>query len=132
MLHLHGEIFKKRSDRQAHDDQIAEEVRGDMALGAKAEDGGFWRPHIVWFEEPVPTTSQAAAVMETAEIFILIGTSLAVYPAAGLIDFVKPGVTKYIIDKNIPMVAQYRNVMPIQKPATDGMEELREILLGAM
>ena len=128
ILHLHGEIFKMRSDHQPHDDSVAEDVFGNMSHGAKAPDGGFWRPHIVWFEEPVPTIAEAAAIMQTAEIFILVGTSLAVYPAAGLMDFVLPGVAKYIVDKSIPMVSQYRNIIPIKMPATEGMVEVRRLL----
>ena len=128
VLHLHGGIFKMRSDRQEHDDAFAVDIYGDMELGAKASDGGFWRPHIVWFEEAVPTIGEAAAIMRKAEIFILVGTSLVVYPAAGLIDYVRPNVPKYIVDKSIPMVGHYHNIIPIEKPATEGMEEVRKII----
>ena len=128
VLHLHGGIFKMRSDKRAHDDTVTTEIRDDMPLGAKAPDGGFWRPHIVWFEEAVPTIGQAAAIMETADIFILVGTSLVVYPAAGLMDYVQPRIPKYIVDKSIPMVQHYRNIIPIEKPATEGMEILKELL----
>lgn len=128
VLHLHGEIFKKRSDRQVHNDKLAVEVFDDMPFGAKAPDGGFWRPHIVWFEEPVPTIGAAAAIMQTADLFVLVGTSLVVYPAAGLVDYVPASVPKYIVDKNLPIVRQYRNIIPIEKPATQGMEELKQML----
>src|ERR1043165_2920108 len=107
VLHLHGEIFRMRSDRQLHDDMLAQEIRSDMPYGGKAPDGGYWRPHIVWFEEAVPAIQEAAAIMQTADIFILIGTSLVVYPAAGLMDYLQPGVPKYIVDKSIPMVRHY-------------------------
>jgi NAD-dependent deacetylase len=127
--HLHGEIFKMRSDRQPHDDKLAKSIREDMALGEKAPDGGFWRPHIVWFEEAVPTIGMAAAIMDSADIFILVGTSLVVYPAAGLMDYVSASVPKYIVDKNIPMVRQYKNTIPIEKPATEGMEEVKRMLM---
>jgi NAD-dependent deacetylase len=128
VLHLHGEIFKMRSDRQQHDDSVAEAIRGDIAYGAKAPDGGFWRPHIVWFEEPVPAIARAVELMRQADIFILVGTSLVVYPAAGLVDYVPAVAPKYIVDKNIPMVGQYGNVIPVEKPATEGMEVVRDLL----
>lgn len=130
VLHLHGEIFKMRSDRKPHDDNFAQEIRGDMLYGGLAPDGGYWRPHIVWFEEAVPAIADAARIMQTADIFILAGTSLAVYPAAGLMDYLPPAIPKYIVDKNIPMVQQYRNIIPIEKPATEGMALVKEQLLA--
>jgi len=128
VLHLHGEIFKMRSDRQLHNDAIALEIREDMELGSRASDGGFLRPHIVWFEEAVPAIEKAIGIMETSDIFILVGTSLVVYPAAGLLNYVAPGVPKYILDKNIPQVSHYQNIIPIEKPATDGISVLAELL----
>ena len=128
VLHLHGEIFKMRSDRKVHDDAIAMDIREDMELGGKASDGGFLRPHIVWFEEAVPAIEKAVSIMETADIFILVGTSLVVYPAAGLLNYVAPGVPKYILDKNIPPVSHYHNIIPIEKPATHGISALAELL----
>ena len=67
--------------------------------------------------------------MQTADIFILVGTSLVVYPAAGLMDYVLPGVPKYIVDKSIPMVQHYRNIIPVEKPATEGMEDVKQMLM---
>ena len=131
VLHLHGEIFKMRSDREEHDDAVAREIRGDMEYGAKAPDGGYWRPHIVWFEEAVPAISEAASIMQHADMFLLVGTSLVVYPAAGLIDFVPSSVPKYIVDKRIPVVQHYKGIIPIEKPATEGMEEVKQLLLKA-
>jgi NAD-dependent deacetylase len=128
VLHLHGEIFKMRSDRQEHDDAIAKPIKSDMPPGAKAPDGGYWRPHIVWFEEAVPAITEAAGIMRNADIFIRVGTSLVVYPAAGLVDYVPSDAPKYIVDKNIPMVRSYHNVIPIEKPATEGMEVVKEML----
>ena len=125
VLHLHGEILKMRSDKNPlkHYD-----IKKDIQLGDKAEDGGQLRPHVVWFEEPVPMIEQAIPIMYEADIFVLIGTSLAVYPAAGLVDYVKETVTKYVIDKQIPAVSRYRNVIPIEKPATEGIKELFQLL----
>lgn len=128
VLHLHGSIFSKRSDRQEHDDAFAVEVRGDMVTGETAPDGGLWRPHIVWFEEPVPAIVEAAELMQQAEVFVLVGTSLVVYPAAGLLDFVPDETPKYIIDKLIPPVGHYRNIIPIEGTATSGMDALCKLL----
>lgn len=126
VLHLHGEIFKMRS---AVDEELVTEIRGDISLGDLAEDGSQLRPHIVWFEEPVPLIPMAASIMSKADIFILVGTSLQVYPAAGLIDYVQEDVPKYIIDKKIPPVNRYRNIIAIEKSATEGVGELLKLLL---
>lgn len=126
VCHLHGEIFKMRS---CDDENLISEIRDDIVLGQLGEDGAQLRPHIVWFEEPVPMIEKAAQIMTTADTFILIGTSLQVYPAAGLIDFVPALTPKYIIDKKIPSVSHYKNVYPIEKTATEGMNELMKILI---
>ena len=125
VLHLHGEIFKMRSST---DEQLISTIRGDIQFGDLAADGSQLRPHIVWFEEPVPMISAAAAVMSKADIFVLIGTSLQVYPAAGLIDFVDAAVPKYIIDKKIPQVNRYENIIAIETTATEGIKELNKFL----
>lgn len=120
VLHLHGEIFKMRS---VDDEGLIKEIRGDINLGDLAPDGFQWRPHIVWFEEPVPMIVEAASIMMQADIFLLVGTSLQVYPAAGLLEYVNDWVPKYIIDKKIPPVNRYRNIIPIEKTATEGMHD---------
>ncbi len=127
VLHLHGEIIKMRSERNEH--QLYP-ITGDIKLGDKSPEGGQYRPHVVWFEEPVPMIEQAIPIMYDADIFLLIGTSLAVYPAAGLVDYVQPRVKKYVIDKKIPHVYRYENIVPIELPATEGMVRLKEMLLG--
>ncbi len=127
VLHLHGEILKMRSDKNPNK---LYKIKKDIKLGDKAEDGGQFRPHVVWFEEPVPMIEEAIPIMYEAEIFVLIGTSLVVYPAAGLVDYVKEKVTKYVIDKSIPSVNRYKNVIPIEKPATEGIAILKDLLLG--
>lgn len=129
VLHLHGEILKMRSEE---DQTLIYPIRSDIRLGDTAEDGAQLRPHIVWFEEPVPMIEQAIPIMHSADVFVLIGTSLAVYPAAGLVDYVRPEVTKYVIDKRIPSVGRYRNVVPIEKPATEGVADLKRTLLGSL
>jgi NAD-dependent deacetylase len=125
VLHLHGEIFKMRS---VEDEMLISEIREDINLGDLAPDGSQLRPHIVWFEEAVPMIPEAAAVMMKADIFVLVGTSLQVYPAAGLIDYVRQDVPKYIIDKKIPPVNRYENIIAIEKAATEGVEELLKLL----
>src|ERR1700680_3114109 len=99
VLHLHGEILKMRSEL---DESLVYPIRDDMQPGDKGTDGGQLRPHIVWFEEPVPLIAEAGKLVRAADIFVIIGTSLAVYPAAGLIDFADPRIPKFIMDKNIP------------------------------
>ena len=93
VLHLHGEIFKMRGER---DINTFYEIRGDINLGDMAPDGTQFRPHVVWFNEQVPMIEKAAIVMSDADIFVLAGTSLQVYPAAGLIDFL-PGMFQNIL-----------------------------------
>lgn len=125
VLHLHGEIFKMRSERN---EELVYEIRGDIKLGDIADDKAQLRPHIVWFEEPVPMIELAASITAKADIFVVIGTSLVVYPAAGLVHYVAPFVPKFIIDKNIPETAYLRNLEVIEKPATEGIKDLKRIL----
>jgi NAD-dependent deacetylase len=125
VLHLHGEIIKMRSDKNPFK---LYPIKDDIQLGYKAEDGSQFRPHVVCFEEPVPMIEEAIPIMYEADIFVLIGTSLAVYPAAGLVDYVKEKVKKYVIDKRIPHVTRYSNIITIEMPATEGVVELKKIL----
>lgn len=124
VLHLHGEIFKMRSELN---ENLVYEIRKDILLGDVADDGAQLRPHIVWFEEPVPMIEQAAQIAEQADIFVVIGTSLVVYPAAGLVHYTKPAIPKFIIDKIIPYSSLY-NLSVIEKPATIGISELTDAL----
>ena len=124
VLHLHGEIFKMRSELN---EGLIYEIRKDILLGDVAEDGAQLRPHIVWFEEPVPMIEEAAAIAHNADIFVVIGTSLVVYPAAGLIDYAPRGIPKFIVDRSIPYSSLY-NVTAIEKPATEGIGELIKLL----
>jgi NAD-dependent deacetylase len=126
VLHLHGEIFKMRSERN---ENIIYPIRDDIQFGNKAPDGGQLRPHIVWFEEPVPLIADASRLVRKADILVIIGTSLVVYPAAGLIDFASPLIPKFIVDKNIPYTQGIQNLYGIQKPATEGIGELQEQLM---
>jgi NAD-dependent deacetylase len=126
VLHLHGEIFKMHSEL---DESLVYPIRDDIHLGDKAPDGGQFRPHIVWFEEPVPLIVEAGRLVHSADIFVIIGTSLAVYPAAGLLDFAQIQIPKFIVDKNIPYTKHILNLYSIQKPATEGIRRLKEQLI---
>lgn len=125
VLHLHGEIFKMRSEKNEH---IVYEIKDDIRLGDKAEDGAQLRPHIVWFEEPVPKIEEAIPIVLQADIFVVAGTSLVVYPAAGLVNYCPTQIPKYIIDKSIPYASSMFNFTAIEKPATEGIRELIELL----
>ncbi|HTI11556.1 MAG TPA: Sir2 family NAD-dependent protein deacetylase [Puia sp.] len=125
VLHLHGEIFKMRSEA---DESLIYEIREDITLGQLADDGAQLRPHIVWFEEPVPLIAEAAALVRAADIFVVVGTSLVVYPAAGLVDYAVRGIPKFIVDKTIPYTSVIYNLTAIEQPASLGVKELQERL----
>ena len=121
VLHLHGEIFKMKSERN---DELIYEIRGDMKLGDTAEDGAQLRPNIVWFEEPVPLIEAAIPIVRSADIFIIVGTSLVVYPAAGLVNYARWDIPKFILDRRIPYTSSLYNLKAIEKPAGEGIKEL--------
>lgn len=129
VVHLHGEIFKMRSE---WDNELVSEIRSDIKLGDKATDGKQLRPFIVWFGEPVVMMDKAVEIVYTADIFVVVGTSLAVYPAAGLVNFVAADTPKYIIDKKLPNTAPMKNLNLIEKPATEGVEDLKQLLLSSL
>ena len=127
VIHLHGELMKVCSSRDVDDPRYIRELTPDdceVKPGTKA--GSLLRPYIVFFGEAVPNISLAAEEAQEADIFIIIGTSLNVYPAAGLIHYVRPDVPIYLIDPN-PVNAGGR-VEQIQKGASEGMRELIEKL----
>ena len=126
VLHLHGEIFKMRSEKN---ESLVYEIRADINLGDKADDGAQLRPNIVWFEEPVPMIEEAIPIVHQAEIFVVVGTSLVVYPAAGLVNYAHTEIPKYIVDKRIPYTSYVSNITAIEKPATEGVKELCSLLL---
>ena len=125
VLHLHGEIFKMRSEK---DERLIYDIRDDIRLGDTADDGAQLRPAIVWFEEPVPMIEKAIPIVHDADIFVVVGTSLVVYPAAGLVSYSQSHIPKYIIDKNIPYTSSLYNLTAIPKPATEGVTDLTEML----
>ena len=127
VLHLHGEIFKMRSEA---DEENIFEIRGDINLGDTAADGSQLRPHIVWFGEAVPIMEKAAATLHDCDYFVVVGTSLQVYPAALLLYYAPPYLPKFIIDKKIPLTEKQENLHLIEMPATEGVAELKNILLS--
>ena len=129
VLHLHGEIFKMRSE---WDETLVSEIRGDIKLGDMADDGAQLRPYIVWFEEPVPKIEEAVPLVFAADIFVVVGTSLVVYPAAGLINYVALETPKFIVDKKIPYTSPMRNLTLIEKPATEGVKDLANLLANQL
>lgn len=125
VIHLHGEILKMRSEKNEYKTY---EIRADIEPDAKAPDGGFLRPHVVWFGEAVPEIETAETIMPTADIFIVAGTSLQVYPAAGLIHSLPPDIPKYLIDPNPPFADGYMGFKVIPEKAAAGMSKLLEVL----
>jgi len=126
VLHLHGEIFKMRSCRSEH---LVYPIQGDIRIGDTGEDGQQLRPHIVWFGEAVPLIEEAALITSQADLFAVVGTSLVVYPAAGLIHATMPGTPCFIVDKKIPETTGVSGLVRIELPATTGMEKLKELLI---
>jgi NAD-dependent deacetylase len=125
VLHLHGEIFKMRS---VNNEDLVYPIYDDIKHGDVAEDGGQLRPHIVWFEEAVPMIEEAVKIVRKAEIFVVVGTSLVVYPAAGLVNYAPYPIPKFIVDKKIPYTSSLYNLTVIEKPATEGVGALKGLL----
>lgn len=128
VIHLHGELFKSRST--ANDDLIYDIDGWELKLGDKCGVGSQLRPHIVWFGEMVPLMEAAVEETRSADIFLVIGTSLQVYPAAGLLEYVRPGVPKFIIDPNLPFVAHRPNLFFYEEIGSTGMRKVKERLLA--
>lgn len=127
VLHLHGELMKSRSS--ANPDLIydIDPENPEIQLGDKASDGSQMRPHIVWFGEAVPMMHEAEKIVRSADVLVIIGTSMNVYPAAGLINYVPSGTPVYLIDPN--EVSVYKSgVRFIKKGASEGVAELRKLL----
>ncbi len=128
VIHLHGELFKSRS---TVDPELVYTMTGwELKTGDLCEKGSQLRPHIVWFGEAVSLFDRAIAETLTAEVFIVIGTSLQVYPAASLLQYVKDSTPKYIIDPNMPSTEQQANCCLIEKGGGEGMQVVRDILLA--
>jgi NAD-dependent deacetylase len=128
VVHLHGIITRSQSSLNP---KLTYPMDGwEIKMNEVCELGSPLRPHVVWFGEAVPMIETASALCTTADIFILIGTSLAVYPAAGLIDYVPQGVPKYIVDPHIPYVRGGESVIKIEEKATTGVVKLVDDLLS--
>lgn len=125
VIHLHGEITNMRSCKN---EELVYPYEKDIHIGDKAEDGSQLRPQVVWFGEPVSKIAEAESVVEKANIFVIIGTSLVVYPAAGLTSLLKPDTPIYVIDKRIPDETAGMQFKPIETDATKGVTELTRLL----
>lgn len=123
VLHLHGELTKLRSERTQ---ELIIPIDGwEQPLDARAPDGALLRPHIVFFGEAVPEFDRAARIAAGADMFIVVGTSLAVYPAASLVRYVRPGVPVWVVDPGHPDTGSIRNPLTvIAKRAAEGVPEL--------
>ena len=124
VIHLHGELFKVRSTYN-NNDIIAWE--SDLQLGDFCQNGHQLRPHIVWFGEPVPMMEKAIGLCMTADILIIIGTSMQVYPAASLIHYIPLNIPVYFIDPK-PNINPTHNLTVIAEPATTGIKKLIKLL----
>ncbi|WP_421943708.1 SIR2 family NAD-dependent protein deacylase [Pedobacter sp.] len=129
VTHLHGVITKSQSCKNASLTYLID--GSEIEMGQLCELGSQLRPHVVWFGESVPMIEYAAQLCQNADVFAIIGTSLAVYPASGLIDFVPKSIQKYIIDPKTPDVKRYNNIFNIEDTAVNGVEKLKNILLNA-
>lgn len=129
VLHLHGELTKARSTVDLS--LIYDIGYRDINPGDKCEKGSQLRPHIVWFGEPVPMMDEAVRITTTADIFVIIGTSLIVYPAAGLVAYVPEHVPVYLIDPNVVNLPAGRKVEVIKEKASVGVAILRDKLIGS-
>ena len=126
VVHLHGKLFESRSTA---DPDLVYAVEGwELNIGDLCEKGSQLRPNIVWFGEMVPMIEVAARISAKSEVFVVVGTSLAVYPAASLIDYVDTDVPKYLIDPKIPVLNGYYNLTPIEEKATLGVVKLKQHL----
>lgn len=133
VIHLHGELTKVTSSWQPNNPKCIKELKPEeyeVRMGDLAADGSQLRPFIVWFGESVPMIETAIDYVEKADIFLIIGTSLNVYPAAGLLNYVPSHVPVYLIDPKEVPITSGRKVQVIQKGASEGMEELKKILAG--
>jgi NAD-dependent deacetylase len=125
VLHLHGELRKARSTKDPN--LIYTLNNWKLRLGDVCEKGSQLRPHIVWFCEPVPAIQEAIPIVREADIFVVVGTSLVVYPAAGLVNYTRTGIPVFVIDPEKPTVYS-ENVIFIQEKAGIGVSILKEKL----
>lgn len=131
VTHLHGELMKLRSERNP---ELIVPIEGwEQKMDARAEDGALLRPHIVFFGESVPMFDAATRIAASADLMIVVGTSLAVYPAASLVRYARAGVPVYVVDPGNPDVAMIRNPLThIKARAAEGMPALAEKLINEL
>ena len=127
VLHLHGELFKVRSEKNP---DLIYEWKKDLHLGDLADDGAQLRPHIVWFGEAVPMITKAAEIVSKAEIFIIVGTSMVVYPAAGLTGYLPKYTPVYYIDPHANEIHISNPLTIIKEKAGTGLPQLVEKLIN--
>jgi NAD-dependent deacetylase len=128
VLHLHGMLNQMRSVKN---ETAVFDCPGDIALGDLAADGGQLRPHIVWFSEMVPAIEEAAELVATADALLVVGTSLQVYPAAGLLHYAPASCPVYVIDPHQPEVSGRRGVHYVVEPASIGVPQvLTQLVVG--
>lgn len=128
VIHLHGELRKARSTL---DENLIYDINGwELDMGAKCEKGGLLRPHVVWFGEMVPMIEVAVPVVRKADLVLVVGTSLSVYPAAGLLHEVSENVPVILIDPGELNTSGLRNVYHIKEKATVGVKNLVVKMLG--
>lgn len=131
VIHLHGELTKVCSSRDPYNPRYVRELKPEeyeVKMGDKAGDGSQLRPFIVWFGEAVPEIETAIGYVEKADIFVIIGTSMNVYPAAGLLNYVPRTAEVYLIDPKPVDTHTSRSIHVIQKGASEGMGELKQLL----
>jgi NAD-dependent deacetylase len=130
IIHLHGEIKKARSTA---DESLVYDIGArDIQWGDCCEKGSQLRPHIVWFGEMVPMIEVAAEYCFTADLFLVVGTSLVVYPAAGLLNYVPKNAPKFVVDPHLPELSYYQNVKAYAENASTGMPKVMDELLKAL
>lgn len=127
VLHLHGELFKSQST--LYPKLVYDVTNGEINIGDKCEFGSQLRPFIVWFGEAVPKFEEAIKIAEEADFFAIIGTSLLVYPAASLRDFIPEDTPTFLIDKNPPAMTNKSNLIIYNELASTGVEKMRQELL---
>lgn len=131
IIHLHGELTKVCSSRDPNNPHYIKELTPEefeVKMGDRAGDGSQLRPFIVWFGEAVPQIERAIEAVEKADVFVIIGTSMNVYPAAGLLNYVPHGAEVYLIDPKPVDVHTSRPIRVIQKGASEGVAKLKELL----
>lgn len=128
VLHLHGQLMQIRSVIDPDYIENVDARHPDTTPATRGRNGQPMRPHIVFFQEPVPNIEKAVEIVRKADIFVVIGTSLVVYPAAGLLHYVKPGTPIYYIDPHPASTAGIPNVHIIAEPATKGVARLQKLL----